>query len=145
MNTALKYLFSVKYPREGIVDAALMAFRIMIAFALFRTHGLKKIADFESTLMHIPDPFGIGGLASTCVAIFVNVGLAGFVALGFLTRLSAVGILSLTLSGLFLVHFNDPWPVKDVPLIYSIAYTLVLFLGPGTYSMDHLISEKLKK
>lgn len=138
-------VLSVKIPNERRVSAILLGFRVLVAFGMIRTHGWKKMVDFKGTVAHIPDPFGIGGLMSAYSAIIVNVGLAGLVAIGLLTRLSAVGILSLTISGFFLVHFNDPWPVKDVPLMYSLAYLLVLAMGPGKYSIDYFISNKLKK
>ena len=140
----IKQLLSASLPDRKLINWTLLGFRVMIAFAMIRTHGLKKITDFEGTVNHIPDPFGMGGLASAYIAIIVNVVLAAFVGLGFFTRLSAIGILSLTLSGFFLVHFQDPWPVKDVPLMYSIAYALLVMTGPGSYSIDNWLSKRLK-
>ncbi len=130
-------MLSPAIPGKSVIDLTLLGYRMLIAFAMIRTHGWKKLVDFEGTITHIPDPLGIGGLASAFVAVGVNVVLAGFVAIGLLTRLSALGILTLTISGFFLVHFQDPWPIKDVPLMYSIAFALVLIMGPGKYSMDH--------
>ncbi|MEM6830427.1 MAG: DoxX family protein [Bacteroidota bacterium] len=143
MKQLIMQVLSATLPDQKRLSAIILGFRVLIAFAMIRTHGWKKVVDFEGTVQHIPDPFGMGGLASTYISIIVNVGLAGLVAIGLFTRASAIGILSLTLSGFFLVHFNDPWPVKDVPLMYSLAYTLILLVGPGQYSIDHLISKKL--
>ena len=141
---AIKQLLSSSLPSNKVVHWTLLGYRILIAFAMFRTHGWKKLHDFEGTVANIPDPFGMGGLASAYISIFVNVVLAFFVAVGLLTRLSSIGILSLTLAGFFIVHFQDPWPVKDVPLMYSIAYGLLLILGPGSYSMDQWLNKKIK-
>lgn len=135
-------VLSAKLPSPKTINLVLLGYRILVAFAMIRTHGWKKIADFDGTLAHIPDPFGIGATASVYIAIFANVTLAAFVAIGLLTRLSALGILSVTLAGFFLVHFSDPWDVKDTPLIYSIAYGLILLMGPGRYSLDQLLSSK---
>lgn len=137
-------LLSVDLPdgdRQGLI---LLGYRSLVAFAMIRTHGIKKITDIEGEIAHIPDPLGLGGEFTAFMAIFTNLVLTVFVILGFATRLSALGILSVTLSGLFLVHWGDPWPVKDMPLMYSLAYLLILAMGPGKYSLDHFISSKMK-
>lgn len=138
-------MLSAQKPVEKQSDLILLVFRSLVAFAMIRTHGIKKILDIKGTIAHIPDPFGIGGEISAYIAIFANVFCALFVMFGFLTRASALFILTLTLTGFFLVHWGDPWPVKDTPLIYSIAFFAILSLGPGKYSLDHLISKTTDK
>ncbi|MEL6560214.1 MAG: DoxX family protein [Bacteroidota bacterium] len=145
MNKVIVQVLSAQKPIEKQSDLILLVFRSLVAFAMIRTHGLKKILDIKGTMAHIPDPFGIGGELSAYIAIFANVFCASSVMLGFLTRASAFFILSLTLTGFFLVHWGDPWPIKDTPLIYSIAFFAILCLGPGKYSLDHVISNKINK
>lgn len=142
--TVLNKIFNAELPKSGMMNFILLGFRLLIALSMINTHGMKKITDIKGTIAHIPDPFGMGGEISTYIAIGANIFLAAFVALGFATRLSAFGILTVTLSGFFIVHGNDPWPVRDVPLMYSLAFMLILFTGPGTISLDQLISRKLK-
>lgn len=132
-------------PGSVVTNASLLAFRAMVSLSMINTHGWKKIKDIAGTMEHIPDPFGIGGALSTYMAIGANIFLAGFVALGLFTRLSAVGILSVTLVGFFVVHGHDPWPVRDVPLMYSLAFLLILVLGPGKYSLDEKISNQFNQ
>jgi len=130
-------------PGSVVTNASLLAFRALVAISMINTHGWKKITDIEGTMEHIPDPFGIGGQLSAYLSIGANIFLAGFVVLGVFTRLSSTGILSVTLVGFFIVHGNDPWPVRDVPLMYSLAFLLILVLGPGKYSLDEKISRQL--
>lgn len=120
----------------GTFDLGMLFFRILVSLSMINTHGMKKILHFEETVGHIPDPFGMGGEISTYMAILANIICPIFVIFGFLTRLAVLPILAVTLSGFFLVHFNDPWSVKDVPLMYSLVYLLILYLGPGNYSLD---------
>ncbi len=127
-------MLSSSPPNKNQLNITLLFYRILIAFALIRTHGWKKIIDFQETVNHIPDPFGIGSTTSAYLAVFTNVILAAMVIPGLFTRLSALGIASLTLVGFFLVHWQDPWPVKDVPLMYSIAFIMLIALGPGKFS-----------
>ncbi|MEO0553146.1 MAG: DoxX family protein [Bacteroidota bacterium] len=144
-------LLNLKYVMSSIMntnmpsnrlDIALLVYRLLISLSLINTHGLKKLLDFEGSVAHIPDPFGMGGELSTYFAIFANVICPMFIILGLFTRLAILPIVAITLSGLLLVHYTDPWPVKDVPLMYSLAFFLLLYLGPGKYSMDYGLTQK---
>ncbi len=98
---------------------------------------MKKLLNFEETIKHIPDPMGVGGEISAVLAIVANIVAPLFVILGLGTRLATIPILSVTLMGFFIVHGNDPWAVRDVPLMYSLAYLLIFFMGAGKYSLDN--------
>ncbi|MEO1257146.1 MAG: DoxX family protein [Bacteroidota bacterium] len=123
-------------------DAVMLFFRVAIGTAMFFIHGWKKITDFAGTAAHIPDPFGMGGEASAVVAVLANVVCTGLIIIGLFTRPAAAFILGVTLVGLIIVHAPDPWAVKDVPLMYSLAFGLVLVLGPGRYSVDYQLFNK---
>jgi len=139
MKKWLSYLVSTDISRRNI-DTALLLFRVTIALSMMHTHGLKKVLDFEAAVAHIPDPFGIGGEASVLIAIFANIVCTLLVIIGLATRLSALCILAVTLVGLFVVHANDPWTVKDIPLMYSTCFAFIAYVGAGRYAIDHLIS-----
>ncbi|WP_299243354.1 DoxX family protein [uncultured Aquimarina sp.] len=141
MKTKLNTLLSSNITKSK-VDIALLVFRVCLALSLFNTHGLKKVFHFSETLEHIPDPLGIGGTLSTYFAIFANVVCPLFVMLGLLTRIAILPIISITLLGFFIVHISDPWVVKDVPLMYSLSFLVLLYLGPGSHSLDYKFFKK---
>lgn len=142
MKRMIMQILSAEVPNEKYLNSIFLMFRSLVAFAMIRTHGWKKIADFQGTVAHIPDPFGIGGELSAIIAVFANVGCGLLIALGLFTRPAALFVLSVTLSGLFIVHWGDPWSVKDVPLMYSISFITILLIGPGRYSIDYRIARK---
>jgi len=129
-------------PNARQLDLGLLGFRVLIALSLFNTHGLKKLTDIEGTMAHLPDPLGLGPEFTTWFAIFANIACPPLVALGLLTRLAVLPILSTTLMGFFVVHAADPWSVKDVPLMYSLAFLLLFWLGPGKISLDHKLFKR---
>lgn len=131
------------YPDKVNLDIALLGLRFFAALALLRTHGLPKLLNFKTTEDHLPSLFGLSGEVTIYYAIFANVFCAVFIMLGFLTRLSALFILSITLTGLFIIHINDPVKMQDGPLIYSIVFIFLAYIGPGKYSIDNLINQKL--
>jgi putative oxidoreductase len=122
----------------------LLLFRLLAGFALLLVHGWEKIANYEEELRSIPDPFGLGAEVNLAVAIFSDVFCAVLVMAGLFTRLACLAILGTTLVGLFFVHFHDAWHDKDVPLVYSIMFGVILMLGPGKYSLDGALSDALR-
>lgn len=118
-------------------DLGLLAFRILAAAALIKAHGLPKLLNIEEAIKHIPDPLGFGGEFSAYYAIFANIFCALLVAFGFLPRFAALVIISITLTGLILVHLHDAADVQDTPIIYSIVFGFIAYIGAGKYSLDH--------
>ena len=141
MKTTLQKVFSYQ-PEFLSQDITLLLFRVLVSLSMINTHGMKKLLDFEGTVQHIPDPLGVGGETSAVIAIIVNIIAPIFVILGLGTRLAILPILSVTLMGFFIVHGNDPWPIRDVPLMYSLVYLALFFLGAGKYSLDHKFFKK---
>jgi putative oxidoreductase len=131
-------------PSGRLLDTGLLLFRLLAGFALLRVHGWEKVAYYEAELRSIPDPFGLGGEVNLSIAIFSDVFCALLVMLGLFTRLASLSILGTTLVGLLFVHFNDAWHDKDVPLVYSIMFGIILLLGPGKYSLDGALSDALR-
>ncbi|BFP41205.1 hypothetical protein FGF1_20500 [Flavobacteriaceae bacterium GF1] len=128
--------------RSGL---GLLFLRFFGAFALIRTHGWPKLMDLEGTMAHIPDPTGLGPTFSAYYAIFANVFCALLVMLGLFTRWASFAVISITLSGLFIVHAADPAKVQDTPLIYSIVFIALIILGSGKYSLDAIIEKKINQ
>jgi putative oxidoreductase len=133
-------------PRPSLrrLDSGLLLFRLLAGFALLRVHGWEKVVNYQEELRSIPDPFGLGATANLSIAIFSDVFCALLVMLGLFTRLASLSILGTTLVGLLFVHFNDAWHDKDVPLVYSIMFGIILLLGPGKYSLDGALSDALR-
>ena len=102
-------------------DAALLVFRVLVSLSMIHTHGLKKLMHFADTVAHIPDPFGLGGQISALMAILANIVGPLLVILGLGMRIAILPIIGVTLIGFFVVHASDPWAVKDIPLMYSLA------------------------
>lgn len=132
-------------PSQRLWDWGLLVFRLLAGFALLRVHGWEKIANYEEELRSIPDPFGLGGPVNLSIAIFSDVFCAVLVMLGLFTRLASLSVMGTTLVGLLFVHLNDAWHDKDVPMVYSIMFLVILLLGPGKYSVDGALSDALQR
>jgi putative oxidoreductase len=44
-----------------------------------------------------------------------------------------------------MVHGIDPFAAKELSLLYGVVYFMLIFTGPGKYSIDQLIFNALDK
>lgn len=144
MKIMIDLFFSLLRSNLGtqLNNVALLVFRIAISVELIYAHGLKKIGIGTATAEVVPNPLGFSETFNQAFATTANLVMPLFIILGLMTRLATLPILAVTLTGYFVLHFNDPILVKDVPLVYSLCFMLICFTGAGKYSVDHYISRK---
>ena len=127
---------------NNLNNSALFFFRIAISCELIYAHGLKKIGIGTALAEVVPNPLGLPDVLNQAFATTANLVMPIFIILGLMTRIATLPILAVTLTGYFVLHFNDPALVKDVPLMYSLCFLLLCFVGAGKYSLDHYISKE---
>lgn len=90
----------------------------------------------------VPNPLGLPDLFNQEFATLANIIMPLFIVFGFCTRMAAVPILAVTLTGYFIVHANDPLAVKDIPFMYAVSFLYIAMVGAGRYSVDNYLSVK---
>jgi len=126
-------------------DLTLLLMRIGVG-ALMLSHGTGKFLKlFGDEPIKFSDPLGVGATASLAMAVFAEVFCSIFLILGFATRLSVVPLLITMLVAVLLIHTHDPFPKKELPLLYIIIYLAIGIFGAGKFSVDNLISGKLSQ
>jgi len=120
-------------------NAALLAFRVLLAIELFRVHGMKKFRVENGQKEHVPNPLHLPEKLNGLVATFSDTVIPFFIILGFGTRLAVLPTIGVTAIGYFVVHRNDSLEVRDVPFMYTLSLLLLLALGAGTYSLDYYL------
>lgn len=103
---------------------------------LLLAHGLDKWIHFDELQYAYPDPMGVGSRFSLMLTIFAEVFCAGFVVLGLLTRPMCIPILVAMGVAWLVVHHGQPFASKELAFIFVMAFGVILFAGPGRYSMD---------
>jgi putative oxidoreductase len=124
------------------IHFALLLFRVAVAAELLVAHGLKKIGVGVNIAEIVPNPLGLPEALNQAFAVGANIGMPLFIILGLFTRIAALPILAITLTGYFVVHFNDPILVKDIPFMYSVSFLFIAITGAGKYSLDNYFSSK---
>ena len=138
MQTILGYIFHSDLG-STFNNAALLIFRILLCYEMFRVHGLKKMAKAGGAAEVVPNPLNLPPKLNGLIADFSDLIAPVLVGLGFLTRLSVLPILAVTLTGYFVVHRKDVLSVRDIPYMYSLSYLFIFLVGAGEFSADFYI------
>ncbi|MBW3467683.1 DoxX family protein [Arthrospiribacter ruber] len=108
------------------------------------THGWSKISNFSNNLTTFRDPIGLGPAVSLQLAIFAEFFCAILLAIGFLTRLSLIPLIFTMGVAAFIVHADDPFSTQEKSLLFLLIFVVLMFLGPGKYSVDAQIKKSRK-
>ncbi|EOZ92180.1 DoxX family protein [Indibacter alkaliphilus LW1] len=121
-------------------DLAKLLLRVGSALMML-THGWSKISNFSTNLTSFRDPIGLGPAISLQLAIFAEFFCAILLAIGFLSRLSLIPLIITMSVAAFIAHADDPFSSKEKPLLFLLIFIVLLFLGPGRYSVDGQIKK----
>ena len=135
------FLFPTK-PNTTKVSLFLLAVRIIFGILLMN-HGIQKWSNFHELSRAFPDPFGLASSISLGLAIFCELVCSmGFI-FGFLYRLAMIPMIFTMIVAFFVIHANDVFAVKELAFIYLVVFVLMYIAGPGKFSIDHFIGNKL--
>lgn len=137
----MKSLLKVNNTSNSTGIALLLA-RIGIA-ALMLTHGIPKMMTlFSGAPVQFPPVMGLTPEISLGLAVFAEVVCSIFLLAGYATRFATIPLIITMLVAALLIHSADPFGKQELPLLYSLVYVALLFLGSGKYSVDYLIQSK---
>lgn len=114
----------------------LLALRIGLAGTLFAAHGWGKITHFAERAGSFPDPLHVGSVVSFWLVVLAEVFCAGFLALGLFSRFAVIPIIGFLSVAFFIHHAQDPFPKKELALVYLSGFVALFFTGPGKFALD---------
>jgi putative oxidoreductase len=138
MENIIKYLLYSDLGSQ-FNNVAVLAFRILLMLELFRVHGMKKFRVQDGEKEHVPNPLHLPDKLNGLVATFSDTVVPFLVIFGLGTRLFLLSSISVTAIGYFVVHRRDNIELRDVPYMYTLSMLFLWAIGPGTYSIDHLL------
>lgn len=131
------------YPNS--LNLALLLLRLA-AGVFMLTHGMGKFSNlFGAEPIKFADPIGIGESASLVLAVFAEVVCSLLLIFGIATRFAAIPLLITMLLAVLIVHANDEFGRKELPLLYGVVYLSIALAGAGKFSVDHLIYKNIKR
>ncbi|HEU5145389.1 MAG TPA: DoxX family protein, partial [Chryseosolibacter sp.] len=81
-------------------------------------------------------------MTSFVLIMFAEVVCSILVILGAFTRLAVIPIMIGMATAVIFAHANDPFGVKEKPLLFLVIFTFLLMIGPGKYSVDNSLRRK---
>ena len=121
----------------------LLALRIFFGLMLM-AHGLEKLGNFIDLSFTFPDPMGVGKTLSLSLVIFGELCCSLAFILGFLYRLSMIPMIIVMGTAFFYVHEGSIGN-GELAFIYLIVLILMYITGPGKYSIDAVIYNRMHK
>src|SRR5687768_17408596 len=116
---------------------ALLIFRVLVA-CLLLTHGFPKLQKLLSgDEIQFLDPYGLGVTTSFVLVVFAEFICSILVILGLATRLATIPIIIAMATAVIFAHANDPFGVKEKPLLFLVCFAFILIIGAGKYSVDN--------
>ena len=143
MRKFFRHIVSVS-TSAGTFNFSMLVFRVVLSLELMVVHGFKKIGIHVAEAEKVPNPLHLPEVINNAFAISANLIFPVLVILGLFTRIAILPILAVTLTGYFVLHWNDALLIKDTPFMYSLSYLLIMVLGPGRYSVDYFIENKTR-
>jgi len=139
----MKKIFNTDFPQDA-GHVALLLFRVFAA-VLILTHGLPKLQKlFSGEEIQFLDPYGLGVTTSFVLVVFAEFFCAILVMLGLGTRLAVIPLMIAMATAVIFAHANDPFGVKEKPLLFLLIFGLLLFLGSGRYSVDRILEKRVR-
>ncbi|MCF8241907.1 MAG: DoxX family protein [Melioribacteraceae bacterium] len=130
---------------SGLSDVGLLIFRIAIGSIMLFGHGLGKFNRLLSGgEIKFFDPFGIGESFSFVLAVFAEFFASILIVLGLFTRVGSLSLVITMFVAGVIYHFDDPFGGKEKALMYMFSFVLLFFTGPGKYSLQKYIDDKIK-
>ena len=122
--------------QNSTADAALLFLRIA-AGVLLLTHGFPKVQRlFSGEEIQFANPYGLGMTTSLVLAAFAEFVCSILVIIGLATRFATIPIIITMATAVIFAHANDPFGVKEKPLLFLVIFTFILIIGPGRYAVD---------
>lgn len=100
------------------------------------THGFPKFKNLISGNIQFGDPIGIGVAPSLFLAVVGELLCPIIIIIGFKTRWAALPSAITMAVAAFIAHGADPFPKKELALLYLAFFVVIMMVGPGKYSFD---------
>lgn len=123
-------------------DIILLAVRVFVGFAML-SHGYPKLQMLlAGGKIEFFDFLGMGPQITLILTVLAEFVCSILLILGLFTRVSLGFLIFTMIIAGFVVHGADPFEKREMSLIYLSVYLLLMIIGAGKVSVDHLIERR---
>ena len=135
----MKKLLSAKYS-AGAFNVAMLLLRLGIGILMMH-HGYQKLTHFAEIQPRFMNFLGMGTTASLSLVVFAEFFCSLFLVIGLFTRLATIPLIITMCVIIFKVFGGDVFDKAEIPTIYLAGFIVLLFVGPGRFSVDRLMGK----
>lgn len=123
-------------------DIVLLVVRVFVGFAML-SHGFPKLQMLlAGGKIDFFDFMGLGPQVSLILTVFAEFVCSILLILGLFTRVSLGFLIFTMIIAAFVVHGADPFEKREMSLVYLSVYLLLMVIGAGKVSVDHMIERR---
>ncbi|UEQ77068.1 DoxX family protein [Chryseobacterium arthrosphaerae] len=123
-------------------DIIVFVVRVFVGFAML-SHGFPKLQMLlAGGKIEFFDFMGLGPQISLILTVFAEFVCSILLILGLFTRISLGFLIFTMVIAAFVVHGADPFEKREMSLIYLSVYLLLMVMGAGKVSVDHMIERR---
>lgn len=141
-NRIVEGINRIRDQLNGVPFSLLILLPRIATFSVFFRSGLVKIADWNATLSLFENEYKVPVLPPELAAMMaasMELGLSSLILVGLFARLGTLGLLGMV-AVIQLFIYPMSWPDHIQWLAFM---SLILFRGPGVFSLDHLLWRRL--
>lgn len=138
----MKKLLSTNYS-ELSFNISLFLLRVVPGLLILVDYGFGKLKNFSTKKDSFMNFMGIGSTTSLALVIFAEFFCAFLLIIGLFTRLTVIPLVITLAVVVFKVEHGNIFGrgTSEIPALYLCAFTSVLLLGPGKFSVDGIIGK----
>lgn len=136
----MKKILSIKYS-AGAFNFSMFLLRVVFGLLMIVKHGYDKMVNFSTLQTQFYSFMGLGAKFSLVLAIFAEALCSLFIVLGLFTRLATIPLIITMLVAIFGANAGKPLVDSEAAISYLGAFAVLLFCGPGKYSIDGMINK----
>ena len=136
------FLFPQSFRGKG-VSVLILSLRMFFG-VLFFVHGMDKMMNFEQLSRSFPAVLGFSSYMSLMIAIFCEFCCSIFLIAGLMQRIILIPMIISMGVAFFDVH-DAILPEGELALIYMITFFILFLIGPGRFSLDYLIDQRIQQ
>jgi len=137
----IRKLTSTNYTAKT-VSIALLVLRVGVA-TLMLNHGYDKFTHFNEYKNDFMNFLGLGMRGSLALVIFAELFCSAMILIGLFTSLFTIPLIITMGVALFMAHGGAIFEKGELATLYLIVYVGILIVGPGRYSFDAVIAERI--
>jgi putative oxidoreductase len=105
-------------------------------------HGWPKFERILEGNWKMGDPIGLGVHITLMLAVLSEFIAPTLILAGWKTRILAFFPAATMFVAAFIVHANDPFGKKELPILYLCGFIAIMILDSGRYSIDGQLSAR---